>query len=92
MVDGKLTGNVRVTTSAPGGRDGVAARGRIWFSSDDGENEYARNIQVAELNALNAALAVIKWKKLRGVYHDDAGEQMSVFVLAGNVIVNDDTA
>ncbi len=31
---------------------------------------YASNIQVADLNALNAALAVIKWKKIRGFYFD----------------------
>ena len=32
---------------------------------------YARNIQLAELNALCAVMAVIKWKKLCGFYADD---------------------
>ncbi len=32
--------------------------------------EYASNIQIAELNALNACLAVIKWKQLSGFYQD----------------------
>ena len=31
------------------------------FRGTDGDDEYNHNIQVAELNALNAALAVIKW-------------------------------
>ena len=52
--------------------------------------EYERNIQLAELNALNAALAVIKWKKLRGIYQDFAHEGDSGYVLDGNRIVNRD--
>src|SRR5262249_6361467 len=60
--DCALGGTLRVTTSTPQHRE--AARKRIALSDDDGDNEYARNIQIAELNALNAALAVIKWKKL----------------------------
>ncbi|MEK6344257.1 MAG: hypothetical protein V4737_10520, partial [Curtobacterium sp.] len=31
-------------------------------------NEYDRNIQVADLNSLNATLAVISWKKQLGYY------------------------
>ena len=31
---------------------------------------YASNIQVADLNALNAAMAVIRWKKAQGFYAD----------------------
>ena len=39
--------------------------------SDDGANgEYASNIQIVELNALNASYAVIKWKQLSGFYQD----------------------
>lgn len=33
-----------------------------------GANEYDRNIQTADLNALNAMLAVVEWKKLLGYY------------------------
>lgn len=33
-----------------------------------GVNEYDRNIQTADLNALNAMLAVIEWKKFLGYY------------------------
>lgn len=33
-----------------------------------GANEYHRNIQTADLNALNAMLAVIEWKKYMGYY------------------------
>jgi hypothetical protein len=34
------------------------------------KNECGRNIQIADLNALNAALAVVKWKKLYRFYVD----------------------
>lgn len=33
-------------------------------------DDYDYNIQIADLNALNAALTVIKWKKLWGFYLD----------------------
>ena len=93
LVDGVLTGNLRVTTSSVAIAGGVAAgRDRIWLCDDEGENEYAQNIQLADLNALNAAFAVIKWKKLLGVYFDDSNEFMSLYVLAGNAIVNEDKA
>jgi hypothetical protein len=37
---------------------------------DDPADEYRIHIQTAELNALNAALAVIKFKQIRGFYFD----------------------
>jgi hypothetical protein len=43
-----------------------------------------------ELNALNAVIAVIKWKKLFGFYADDGNEHFSVFVIAGNETINED--
>lgn len=39
--------------------------------TDSPDHEYRRNIQIAELNALNACIAVIKYKKLRGFYAKD---------------------
>jgi hypothetical protein len=38
--------------------------------TDAPDEEYRTNIQTAELNALNASLAVIRYKQLRGFYHD----------------------
>lgn len=57
-----------------------------YFSNENGNNlldkrlvpltdlpnlEYENNIQISELNAMNAALAVIKYKQLRTFYFDD---------------------
>jgi hypothetical protein len=58
-------------------------RGRNFASEvDEPENEYRANIQIAELNALNAALAVIKYKQLRGFYRDDIPADHSIFNIA----------
>lgn len=40
-------------------------------TADDPDDIYRRNIQILELNALNAAAAVIRYKQLRGFYVDD---------------------
>lgn len=39
--------------------------------TDAPDDVYQNNIQISELNALNACLAVIKYKQLRGFYVDD---------------------
>jgi uncharacterized protein DUF6791 len=38
---------------------------------DDPDEMYRRNVQIAELNALNACLAVIRYKQLKGFYVDE---------------------
>lgn len=82
-----LASTVRVTTSTPSRRDHF--RNRVSFE-ELGNNEYNRNIQVADLNALSAALAVIKWKKLVGFYQDMKSEHHSQFHTATNLFVNED--
>ena len=47
-------------------------------------------LSLADLNALNAALAVIKWKKLFGFYLDLKSEYHSQFHTATNLLVNED--
>lgn len=88
--DESLRGQVRTTTSTPAKRSHVYEKGRIAFVTADEVNEYDKNIQIVELNALNAALAVIKWKKLFGFYDDDTHEHYSVFVVAGSETINED--
>lgn len=86
--DGSIGGKVRTTTSVPGMQQHIARR--ISLVQTEGANEYERNIQIAELNALNAALAVIKWKKLRGFYFDLGEEHHSTYTLTGNTMTNAD--
>ena len=80
--DDKLGGIVRITTSAPAQRKHIEKNNRIDMAGG-GIGEYERNIQMAELNALNAALAVIKWKKIRGVYQDITKEGDSGYIQTG---------
>src|SRR6476661_1684188 len=85
-----LGGQVRVTTSTVHQRAHV--RTRVSFGEGDAGNEYRQNIQIADLNALNAALAVIKWKKLWGFYLDLEREHQSTYIVDGNSLLNEDHA
>lgn len=90
LVDGALIGQLRVTTSTPGMRAQVRAKGRIPLKGGGLDDLYARNIQVADLNMVNAGLAVMRWKRLRGFYADLENEHFSLFTLDGNHMLNED--
>jgi hypothetical protein len=87
-----LVGAARVTTSTSAMRNHVRDKERIPFAGGGEPDAYGSNIQVAELNALNAALAVIRWKRLKGFYADEGGEHHSVFVVGANQLLSDDRA
>lgn len=91
-VDDQLLGIVRVTTSTPEKRDHVRDKNRIALTGGGEDDIYTQNIQIVELNALNAALAVIKWKKLYGFYSDFKNEMFSAYTLDGNCVLNEDCA
>ncbi len=84
-----LSGSVRVTRAT--GDHADLARATIPVS-DAGPDEYDKNIQVADLNALNAVLAVIRWKKDCGFYADFGGEHSMVYQVVTNTIVNEEVA
>lgn len=85
--EGSLGGILRVTASTPERRGHIHA-GRVPFAGGGAGDVYASNIQVAELNALNAVLAVIKWKKIRGFYRDLEREHHSTYTTDGNALDN----
>lgn len=87
LADGSLGGILRVTTATKEKRDHLPKR---IPTSGPKDAEYSRNIQVADLNALNAALAVIKWKKLFGFYRDIDREHHSTYTIDGNHLLNED--
>jgi hypothetical protein len=89
LVEGSLGGILRVTASTPEMRGHVHG-GRISFGEAKEEDLYSTNIQVADLNSLNAALAVIKWKKIRGFYRDLEREHHSTYTTDGNMLLNGD--
>lgn len=60
--EGRLAGLITVVNHFPGSATPATS------SPSGAVNEYDRNIQVADLNALNANLAVIEWKKSLSYY------------------------
>ena len=55
-------------------------RDKGWAAlADDANDIYRTNIQISELNALNACLAVIKFKQLRGFYLQDVAAYNLLF-------------
>ena len=88
LVDESLTGLLTVTTSTIEQRKHV--KDRISFSDDNERNEYSQNIQIADLNALNAAFAVVKWKKICGFYKDLEKEFFCAYSVNGNTLINED--
>ena len=82
-----LIGILRITTSTEKQRGHV--KNRISYEDDDGDDDYSRNIQIADLNALNAALAVVKWKKLCGFYQDLEEECHSTYTINVNMLLSE---
>ena len=82
--DEKLLGIVRTsfceTLSSSAGQRGEGGLPDV--------GEYERNVQIVELNALNAALAVIRWKKHREFYLDLGTEGRSTYTIDGNHMSN----
>jgi len=88
--DGTIGGNVRTTLVTPSKSDHVH-KGRIDFSSA-GDDAYATNIQVAELNALNAVMAVVAWKRHVGFYNSSDRHHFSNFTIRTGELLNEDNA
>ena len=86
--EGSLLGQLRVTFSSETSRAEVHPT--LPLSEADVKDDYSRNIQIADLNALNAALAVIKWKKSLGFYVDLESEHTSLYQVDGNHLLNED--
>jgi hypothetical protein len=88
LSNGQLRGIVRTSTSTPTTRTEAAPH--ISYSAGDGiADEYATNIQTAELNALNAALAVVRWKQFMGIYQDTREQYYCGYSIASGEIVGE---
>ena len=87
IVEHNLIGTVRVTSANSSKSDHLVNR---ISQNDDTENEYSTNIQIADLNSLNAVLAVIKWKKVSGFYQDLEQEHHSTYSINVSQLTNED--
>jgi hypothetical protein len=88
-VDDTLIGTVRVTTGTEFKNEHLAAR--VPFGEND-NNEYGTNIQVADLNCLNAVMAVLKWKKISGFYQDLENEHHTTYSINVAQLLNEETS
>lgn len=87
-IDEELIGIIRVTSVTDKKFD--HAKKRISLGPVTKNDEYSKNIQIAELNAFNAALAVIKWKKLFGFYQDLEKENHITYSINVNLLTSDE--
>lgn len=77
---GGINGQLRITTSTPGRSEHITKDGLIsYFVGEDAE--YDTNLQVNELNAVTANLAIIRYKKILGFYADVEDERHTVYVV-----------
>lgn len=87
IVEDSLAAILRTTLGTPSKHDHIFDRiGTV----DTDDNEYSTNIQIADLNAMNALLAVLKWKKLNGFYKDLKEEHHSTYTVNTGQLLNDD--
>ncbi|MBK9214714.1 MAG: ThiF family adenylyltransferase [Chloracidobacterium sp.] len=85
----ELIGQIRVTCSTANHRGHV--KNRIDVSDADPVDLYQTNIQIAELNAMAAVLAVIKWKKMAKFFQDLGEEHNSIYAINTNELINEDS-
>ena len=67
---GPVNGMIRVTYYSSENAQTVRDKG-LAEMSDQPDDLYRTNIQISEINALNACLAVIRFKQLRGFYFEE---------------------
>jgi hypothetical protein len=84
--EGQLTGLVRSTMYLPGDNTTLPTQP----AAAPGQDDYSTNIQVADLNALNALLAVISWKRHLGFYATHAPAAETVYKIFTNELRNGD--
>lgn len=83
-----LSGMIRVTYYPP--EQAAQMKERNLAELQDGpDNLYRTNIQISELNALNASLAIIRFKQLRGFYITDDSVLHLLFNVADLKIIGE---
>jgi hypothetical protein len=85
----QLVGSLTTITVTPAYNSHV---GKIPVKAPGDDDLYASNIQIAELNAMNAIFAVIRWKKHFGFYHDARHEHECTYDVGANMLLNDETS
>jgi hypothetical protein len=85
---GSLNGMLRTTYYPPDHAQALRDKGLAELA-DAPDDLYRTNIQIAELNALNACLAVIRFKQVRGFYFEELPYQHLLFGIGDLRIAGD---
>jgi hypothetical protein len=85
-----LIGACRVTLSTPDKYNHFSRH--VSLLESEANDLYKSNIQVADLNSLNAVMAVIKWKKYCGFYQDCYKEHQSTYAINAHQLTRDETS
>lgn len=87
-VDNALFGQVRTTFFTPNNYS-IAMEKIPLLDMENRDDAYESNIQISELNSLNAVLAVIEWKKYYGFYQNVSGFDNVVYSINDGELFND---
>ena len=82
-----LAGHIRVNLCSPKHTTRLLQNISL---SEEKNDDYSSNIQIAELNALNASLAIIKWKKTLNFYSDYEKEYTSIYTINTQSLVSEE--
>jgi uncharacterized protein DUF6791/ThiF family protein len=85
----RLNGMVRTTLYSAEDGERVRAKGLAELK-DQPDDLYRANIQIGELNALNAVLAIIRFKQLRGFYFEEISYYHLLFEIGDLKVVGSD--
>lgn len=88
--DGKLKGMIRTSYFSTDEDQIKEGKSRIPLT-DNPDNVYKTNIQIGELNALNACLAVIRYKQLRGFYMESMDSYELLFNISDMTMAGSDS-
>lgn len=77
---GTISGTIRTTYFDPEIAEELLEKNQAPMS-DLHNDVYKTNIQISELNALNACFAIVKYKQIKGFYSDDSNYQNMLLTL-----------
>ncbi len=85
---GSINGQLRITYYSQEHGENIRGKGLAPLT-DNPDDVYKTNIQISELNALNACLAVIRFKQLRGFYFEEIPSYHLLFEIGDLKIVGE---
>lgn len=87
--DQSLIGTCRATLCSPERKDHLPRH--ISIRDANANDIYDENIQIAEMNVMNATMAILKWKKYCGFYQDLYQEHQSTYSINTHQLTRDET-